>query len=201
MKLIFLPKCTTSRLQPLDAGIIRVSKCKYRKSLLKYVVSRIDKGKNAWEITQDINIAKTNHWLQIARRDVSTEIIINCFQKCGFGQESVNSISNYNEIDEEFESLLTQLRKDDEIAVEDFGSFDDLIDWQQQAREEAIKEVVPDTSSASQAVNVVSGDDEDGQEESTPRHLTKSKALQHLGDLLHFSMMENNATLAGWLQK
>ena len=200
MKLIFLPKCTTSRLQPLDAGIIRVSKCKYRKSLLKYVVSRIDKGKNAWEITQDINIAKTNHWLQIARRDVSTEIIINCFQKCGFGQESVNSISNYNEIDEEFESLLTQLRKDDEI-VEDFGSFDDLIDWQQQAREEAIKEVVPDTSSASQAVNVVSGDDEDGQEENTPRHLTKSEALQHLGDLLHFSMMENNATLAGWLQK
>ena len=200
MKLIFLPKCTTSRLQPLDAGIIRVSKCKYRKSLLKYVVSRIDKGKNAWEITQDINIAKTNHWLQIAQRDVSTEIIINCFQKCGFGQESVNSISNYNEIDEEFESLLTQLRKDDEI-VEDFGSFDDLIDWQQQAREEAIKEVVPDTSSASQAVNVVSGDDEDGQEENTPRHLTKSEALQHLGDLLHFSMMENNATLAGWLQK
>ena len=47
IKLIFLPKCTTSLLQPLDAGIIRAFKCKYRKRLLQYVVSRIEEGKNA----------------------------------------------------------------------------------------------------------------------------------------------------------
>ena len=33
------------------------------------------------------------------------------------GQASVNSITNNHEIDEEFESLLTQLREDDEITV------------------------------------------------------------------------------------
>ena len=73
----------------------------------------------------------------------------------------------------------------------------DLIDWRQQARDEAFKEVVPDAFSASQAVNVVSDDDEDDQEENTPRHLTTSEALQHLYDLLHSSMMENDATLIG----
>ena len=137
------------------------------------MISRIDEGKNASEIIQDVNIAKAIHWLQVAWRDVSTETIINCFQKCGFGQESVNIITNDNEIDEEFESLLTQLREDDEITVKDFVTFGDnlttstgqintdLIDWRQQAREEAITEVAPDTSSASQAVNVVSDDDED----------------------------------------
>ena len=110
-------------------------------------------------------------------------------------------------------SLFTQLREDDEITVEDFVTFDDnlttstgqintnLIDWRQQAQEEAIKEVVPDTSSASQTVNVVSDGDEDDQEENTPRRLAISEALQHLDDLLNFSMMENNATLTGWLQK
>ena len=72
-----------------------------------------------------------------------------------------------------------------------------MIDWQQQAREEAIKEVVRGISSTSQVVNVVSDDDEDDQEESTSRHLTTSEAFQHLDDLLHFSMMENDATLAG----
>ena len=110
-------------------------------------------------------------------------------------------------------SLFTQLREDDEITVEDFVTFDDnlttstgqintnLIDWRQQAQEEAIKEVVPDTSSASQTVNVVSDGDEDDQEENTTRRLAISEALQHLDDLLNFSMMENNATLTGWLQK
>ena len=70
-----------------------------------------------------------------------------------------------------------------------------MIDWRQQAREEAIKEVLPDTSSASQAVNVVSDDDEDDQEGNNPRHLTTSEVLKHLDDLLHFSMVENDATL------
>ena len=109
------------------------------------MVSRIDEGKNASEIIQDINIAKAIHWLQVAWRDVSTEAIINCFQKCGFGQESVNIITNDNEMNGEFESLLTRLREDDEIIVEDFVTLDDnlttstgqintdLIDWRQPA--------------------------------------------------------------------
>ena len=86
IKLIFLPKCTTSRLQPLDAGIIKAFKRKYRKRLLKYVVSQIDEGKNVSEIISGINIANAIHWLQLAWRDVSTETIINCFQKCLFEQ-------------------------------------------------------------------------------------------------------------------
>ena len=53
----------------------------------------------------------------------------------------------------------------------------DLIDWRQQAWDEAFKEVVPDAFSASQAVNVVSDDDEDDQEENTPRHLTTSEVF------------------------
>ena len=113
----------------------------------------------------------------------------------------------------EFESLLTQLREDDEITVEDFVTLDDnlttstgqintdLGDWWQQAQEEAIKEVVPETSSAGQAVNVVSDDDEDDQEENTPRHLTTSESLQHPDDLLHFSMMKSDATLTGLISE
>ena len=109
IKLIFLPKCATSQLQPRDPGIMRAFKCKCRKRLLKYVVSRIEEGKNTLEIIQDVNIAKVIHWLQVASRDASAEIITNCFQKCKFGQESVNSITNDDKIDEKFESLFTQL--------------------------------------------------------------------------------------------
>ena len=107
-------------------------------------------------------------------------------------------------------SLLIQLCEGDEITVEDLVTFDDilatstdqintdLIDRQQQAREEANKEIAPDTSSASQAVNVVSDDDdEDDQDENTPENLTTSEGLQHPNELLHFSMMVNDRTHTG----
>ena len=42
IKLVFLPKNTTSQLQPCDASIIQNFKVKYRKQLLKHVISRID---------------------------------------------------------------------------------------------------------------------------------------------------------------
>ena len=77
----------------------------------------------------------------------------------------------------------------------------DLIDWRQQAREETFEEVAQDTTSASQAVNVVPDDDEDDQEENTPRHLTTSESLQHPDDLLHFSMMKSDATLTGLISE
>ena len=71
----------------------------------------------------------------------------------------------------------------------------DLIEWCQQLESKLLKEVVPDTSSASQAVNVASDDDEDDQGENTPRHVTTSEALQYLDDFLYFSMMGNDVTL------
>lgn len=51
IKLVFLPKCTMSRFQPLDAGIIGIFK--YITLLVKYVVSRVDEGKTTCYIIQD----------------------------------------------------------------------------------------------------------------------------------------------------
>ena len=79
IKLIFLLKCTISRLQPLNIGIIRLFKCNYRKRVLNYVVSPTDDGKKASEKIQDVNIAKAIRWLQVAWRDVSIETIITVF--------------------------------------------------------------------------------------------------------------------------
>ena len=42
IKIIFLPKNTTSTLQPPEAGIIQNFKLKYRKILVKYALARIN---------------------------------------------------------------------------------------------------------------------------------------------------------------
>ena len=84
IKVVFLPKNTNSRLQPLDAGIIRNFKLKYRKKLLKFVISRINDNAKATDIIQEVDVLKAISWIKSAWGEVSEETIVNCFKRCGF---------------------------------------------------------------------------------------------------------------------
>ena len=55
IKIVFLPKNTTSRLQPIDAGILQNFKIKYRKSLVNYVLSRINNNATVADIIKDVD--------------------------------------------------------------------------------------------------------------------------------------------------
>ena len=56
IKLVLLPKNTTSQLQFCDAGNIRNFKVKYQKQFLKHIISRIDSGKKRSEIIQAVDL-------------------------------------------------------------------------------------------------------------------------------------------------
>ena len=70
IKVVFLPKNTTSRLQPLDV--------KYQKRLLKFVISWIDNRK-ASEIIQEVDVLKAISWIKAAWKEVSDQTVTNCF--------------------------------------------------------------------------------------------------------------------------
>ena len=84
------------------------------------MVSRIDEGKKASKIIQNVNIAKAIHWLQVAWKDVSTDTVVHCFQSCGIKKSEDKSTCKDREIDEEHAIHLNQLRDDDDITTEDF---------------------------------------------------------------------------------
>ena len=63
IKIAFLPKHTTPQLQPLNAGIIRNFKHKYRKQLVRYVDSGIDEGKTTSQITEDVHVLRAITWI------------------------------------------------------------------------------------------------------------------------------------------
>ena len=94
------------------------------------------------------------------------------------------------------------------LNVEDFITLDDnlttstgqintnMIDWRQQAREDAIQEVSLDVSSNIQS-EVISGDDDDNEEEeeNIPRQLSTIQALTNLDELINVLLNQNNETL------
>ena len=112
-----LPKNTTSKLQPYEAGIIRNFKTKYRKQLLKDLISRVDDGKKASEIIQGVDLLQCMRWMNQAFEQITKDTIKNCFEKCGFSEVSLLAA----EPDQKFEDLLTSLTIDvmpDEYASE-----------------------------------------------------------------------------------
>ena len=76
---VFLPVNTTSRLQPLDAGIIKVH---YRQQLLHFTLSRVNEG-SASAICKSVNVLDAIRWIKQAWEDVSATTISNCFRHCG----------------------------------------------------------------------------------------------------------------------
>ena len=63
IKVVFLPKNTTSRLQPLDAGIIQSFKSKYWKKLMCYVIAHLKEDLLASAIAKQIDVLQPIKWV------------------------------------------------------------------------------------------------------------------------------------------
>lgn len=84
IKLIFLPPNTTSKLQPLDLGIIQNFKVHYKTYLLRYVLSKIDHTTlTGAEIVKTIDVLKAMRWVAQAWASVKPDTIVKCFRKGG----------------------------------------------------------------------------------------------------------------------
>lgn len=169
IKIVFLPKNTTSRLQPLDAGIIRNFKVKYRKRLVKFVLSRIREDASATEIVKGVNVLMAIQWIQEAWKEVTNSTIKNCFEKCGIkGDDELMEVEEADDL--EFEALVKEFTTD--MSAAEYANFDENlqasepmvneleINWRQRVREECIN-AIQNQGNASDQVEEISDDDDD----------------------------------------
>ena len=170
IKIVFLPKNTTSRLQPLDAGIIRNFKVKYRKRLVKFVLSRIQEDASATEIVKGVDVLMAIRWIQDAWKEVTNSTIKNCFEKCGIKRDD-ESIEVLEADDLEFDALLKEFSTD--ITADEYVSFDENlpvsepmvntfeIDWRQRVREECINAIQKNSDFVEEISDNDDDDDDD----------------------------------------
>ncbi len=122
-KLQFLPPNTTSKLQPLDQGIIRSWKAKYKHLLLTRIVSNIDSGETATEIAKSINILDVCRWSASAWDSVTAITIRNCFKKAGFHQDAQE---DDDEDDLPLQALINRIPTA-ELSADEFPAIEDEI--------------------------------------------------------------------------
>ena len=125
LKVVFLPPNTTSRLQPMDAGIIQNMKVVYRKKLLRHILFLMNEARTASDIIKKVTVLDAILWLTTAWDSVSPETIQKCFRKCGFSDAIVDASSDDEWDEEDLRPLLppgTSLRdyvdSDDHVAMQ-----------------------------------------------------------------------------------
>ncbi|GBN90085.1 Tigger transposable element-derived protein 6 [Araneus ventricosus] len=66
VKLLILPPNTTSKLQPLDHGVIKCFKMEYRQCALRHVIARVDGCESASEFSKKISLGDALDWIKIS---------------------------------------------------------------------------------------------------------------------------------------
>ena len=77
IKFLFLPPGSTSVLQPLDCGIIKIFKNNYKKKLINDYFNQIEKNR----FIKKIDIQKALIFADLSWKEVKTQTIINCWKK------------------------------------------------------------------------------------------------------------------------
>ena len=80
----FLPPNTTSKIQPLNQGIIRSVKCAYRKTIQVQYCSRVENYEEVKQIMQSFDFVVAVNTLVDAWEGVKPELIQTCFHTAGF---------------------------------------------------------------------------------------------------------------------
>ena len=76
----------TSRLQPIDAGIIQSFKIKYRRRLVNYVLARINEYSSATQIIKDVNILIAIRLAQETWKELTGVTINNFLRSVGLSK-------------------------------------------------------------------------------------------------------------------
>ena len=123
VKLVFLPANTTSMLQPLDQGIIKIVKTICRKRLLQSVLAKMDKEEDVKNVSKCLSALDAVHWIDTAIREVYSSTVKNCFQKCGIGHVNDSSTSD-DEDNVVLNDLVSRIQGHNDLL---FRSFDDFV--------------------------------------------------------------------------
>ncbi len=121
--------------QPLDSGIIRNFKVKYRKMLLEFLLSHEDVIALA-DAIKKVNVGDAIDWVSQSWDQVTASTIKNCFRKVGLNEDVVEPEQDDRPAQNQEEMFhlakAAGIEVEEKIVIEDIPAFDILDDgWEE----------------------------------------------------------------------
>lgn len=138
---IFLPVSSTSRLQPLDQGIIQAFKVLYRRRMLRSLVARMNGTVSITQVAHQITVSDAITWVKSAWMEVKPTIAQRLFAMCGVKIDQAN-VTLEDDIATELDNIAVEISSLGEAAGIDVDlepeanhvvpCYDAGSDWEQQ---------------------------------------------------------------------
>ena len=183
VKLQFLPKNTTSELQPLDRGVIAWVKSYYKRLLMSTLQRAMKDSRDIVDLVKNVKIypAVVN---TIAVWDkLPSETIVKCFNRCGTvpgfkdSQDQEPTIEQNHEIDD-FDRWFGELL---EVPWDEYLAYDDELEVE-----------LPSRAPDAQPYNAIDQDQEDNEHEETEEiKLNTESVLDQLENMRSYFMGDN----------
>ncbi|XP_063614693.1 tigger transposable element-derived protein 6-like [Penaeus indicus] len=197
----FLPANTTSRLQPLDQGIIRAFKARCRKHLLRSVIAKIDDTTaTASEVAKSVNVLGAVYMISRAWNETRESTITKCFAKAGFPvpmtADNEGSVSEEDQVQDEVADLIRQGSDRlgvDNIDPDHYIDFDNSMPTEETYSGDWERQLVDNFVADRENVNPAAVDDDDevepepAKDASVRSNLTFPEVLQMLNQLQNFA--------------
>ena len=179
VKLAFLPPNTTARTQPMDAGVIKSLKGKYRTELAKKHLAAFELGSQV-----KIDVLSAMKMLTKSWSAVTEKTIKNCFKKVGFVATETDMedepMQEQQQFEEEYIETWRRLAEcgvvDSETDLMAYLSTDEDLVTRETITEDTIMEEITDVVDAVQDV-ATDGENEDDDEPEPPPTLKEALAM------------------------
>lgn len=174
IEIVFLPPNVTALIQPLDQGIIRDFKRKYKKMLVKDLIKAMDKKERI-----EISVLDAIDYIHESWNLVSSQTVANCFRHAGFvANAETQELVNEDVTDSEPLETLLHIAKEKGCNINDIDEFIAIDNDIAVCSQATVKDLTAEFQAEKLSSSEESNDEDDEHVDKVPPN--KSEALEAL---------------------